>query len=195
MGGRGLLGGSMKPKSGFTPTELDEDLAGRSKDLDALAIYCNTFEFTTLSPHVAPGGKLSPSAERGKKLFFSKEVDCASCHSGPYYTDSSLKKPFNLHDVGTGADEPTEKMGPKYDTPTLLGVYRTAPYLHHGKAKTLRDVLTSCNPADKHGKTSHLKPGEIDDLVAFLQSLPYETPPLETPNTVKYRVVPKESKR
>ena len=110
--------------------------------------------------------------------------------SGPYYTDSSLQKPFKLHDVGTGADDPTEKMGPKYDTPTLLGVYRTAPYLHHGKAKTLRDVLTTCNKEDKHGKTSHLKKDELDDLVAFLKSLPYEAPPSETPNTVKYRVPP-----
>ena len=43
-------------------------------------------------------------------------------------------------------------------------VYRTAPYLHHGKAKTLRDVLTTANKGDKHGKTSHLKADEIDDL-------------------------------
>ena len=84
-----------------------------------------------------------PSAARSCSS--SKAVGCATCHSGPYYTDSSLKKPFKLHDVGTGGDDPTEKMGPKYDTPTLLGVYRTAPYLHHGKAKTLRDVLTTCN--------------------------------------------------
>ena len=83
-----------------------------------------------------------------------------------------------------------EKMGPAYDTPTLLGVYRTAPYLHHGKARTLRDVLTSENMADKHGKTSHLQPKEIEDLVEFLKALPYETPPSETPNTVKYRIVP-----
>ena len=74
---------------------------------------------------------------------------------------------------------------------SLLGVYRTAPYLHHGKALTLRDVLTTCNQGDKHGKTSHLKPAEIDDLVAFLKSLPYEPAPAETPNTVKYRVTPK----
>jgi len=119
-------------------------------------------------------------------LFFNKEVGCARCHSGPYYTDSRLQKPFNLHDVGTG-DDPTEKIGPKYDTPTLLGIYRTPPYLHHGKAKTLRDVLITCNKEDKHGKTSHLRPSEIDDLVDFLKSLPYETPPSETPNTVKYR--------
>jgi YVTN family beta-propeller protein len=189
MQGAGLLRGSLKPKNGFEATELEEHLAGRSKDLDALAVYCNSFDFT-LSPHISAPGKRSAAAERGRQLFVSKEVGCATCHSGPYYSDSSLKKPFKLHDVGTGNADPTEKMGPRYDTPTLLGVYRTAPYLHHGKAKTLREVLTTCNPEDKHGKTGHLKPGEIDDLVEFLKSLPYEPPPDETPNTVKHRVPP-----
>lgn len=191
MQGPGLINGPIKPKVGFTPVELEEKTAGRSKDLDALAIYCNSFEVIQLSPHIPGRGKLSESAERGKKLFFSDTVSCAKCHGGPYYSDSSLEKPFHLHDVGTGQDDPTEKMGPKYDTPTLFYVYRTAPYLHHGKAKTLHDVLTTNNKEDKHGKTSHLKPNEIDDLVAFLKSLPYEQPPLETPNTVKYRLQPK----
>jgi YVTN family beta-propeller protein len=188
MQGPGLLHGSMKPKASFEKTELEEHLAGRSKDLDALAVYCNSFEFT-LSPHIPAPGKLSPAAEQGRRLFFSKETGCAGCHSGPYYTDSSLQKPFKLHDVGTGTQDPTEKMGPSYDTPTLLGVYRTAPYLHHGKAATLGDVLTTCNKEDRHGKTSHLKPAEIDDLLAFLESLPYEPPPAETPNTVRYRYI------
>jgi YVTN family beta-propeller protein len=193
MAGSGLLRDRIKPKVKFDPVELDEKLSGRSRDLDALAIYSNSFEFT-LSPH-APDGRLSPAAERGRKLFASAEVGCASCHSGPYYTDSRLERPFNLHDVGTGNDDPGEKMGPKYDTPTLLGVYRTPPYLHHGKAKTLHDVLTKYNEGDKHGKTSHLKPTEIDDLVEFLKALPYELPPDETPNTVKDRVIPKRAER
>jgi YVTN family beta-propeller protein len=187
MQGLGLLDGSMKPKIGFEKIELEEKLAGRSKDLDALAVYCNSFDFT-LSPHIRAPGQLTPIAERGKQLFFDKAVGCASCHSGPYYTDSSLQKPFKLHDVGTGTDDSTEKMGPAYDTPTLLGVYRTAPYLHHGKAKTLHDVLTVCNREDKHGKTSHLSAAQIDELIEFVKSLPYEAPPDETPNTVKYRV-------
>jgi len=123
MQGMGLLSGGMKKKRGFEAVELEEQLAGRSKDLDALAIYCNSFDFT-LSPHSPAPGKLSEFAERGKKVFFDKKVNCAECHSGPYYTDSSLTKPFKLHDVGTGGDDPTEKIGPKYDTPTLLGVYR-----------------------------------------------------------------------
>jgi len=46
-------------------------------------------------------------------------------------------------------------------------------------------VLTTCNPNDKHGKTSHLKAEQIDELVAFMKALPYEMPPDETPNTVK----------
>ena len=101
-----------------------------------------------------------------------------------------MQQPFKLHDVGTGNDDKSERMGPAYDTPTLLGVYRTPPYLHHGKAKTLPEVLTTYNPDDKHGKTSHLTAAERDDLVAFLLALPYETPPAVTPNTVTYRVPP-----
>jgi YVTN family beta-propeller protein len=189
--GAGLLRGLIKPKRGWEPVELEEKLSGRSKDLDALAIYNNSFEFT-LSPHIPAPGKLFPEAERGKALFFGKETGCAKCHNGPYYTDSSLKKPFNVHDVGTGKDDPGEKMGPKYDTPTLLGVYRMGPYLHHGKAATLRDVLTTCNKGDRHGKTSHLTATQVDELLAFLKSLPYERPPDETPNTVPYRFVPKK---
>jgi YVTN family beta-propeller protein len=185
----GLAPGPLKRKVGFEKIELTEKMSGRSKDLDALAIYNNSFEFP-LSPHILAPGKLRPEAARGKEIFFRKDVNCASCHSGPYYTDSSLEKPFKLHDVGTGNDDPSEKMGPAYDTPTLLGIYRTAPYLHNGKAKTLPDVLSTYNKGDKHGKTSHLKKADIDDLVAFLQALPYETPPSVTPNTVPYRVQP-----
>ncbi len=186
MGARGLISGPIKPKVGLYPVELEEHTAGRSKDLDALAIYTNSFNFR-LSPHIPGPGKLSAEAERGKSIFFSKEVNCASCHSGPFYTDSKLEKPFNLHDVGTGKDDATEKNGPKYDTPTLLGVYRNAAYLHHGIAKTLMDVLTTFNPKDEHGKTSHLSMEQKEDLVAFLKSLPYEMPPDEVPNTVPFR--------
>ncbi|TWW09458.1 hypothetical protein E3A20_14120 [Planctomyces bekefii] len=67
-------------------------------------------------------------------------------------------------------------MGPRYDTPTLLGIYRSAPYLHHGRAATLHDVLTTANPKDQHGKTSQLTPAEINDLVEFLKALPFELP-------------------
>src|SRR5258708_26292685 len=125
---------------------------------------------------MAGAGKLGGAGEGGKRFFFNQTVACASCHSGPYYTDSSLKKPFKLHDVGTGGDDPSEKMGPQYDTPTLLGIYRTKPYLHHGKAATFEELLTKYNREDRHRKTSHLSAGQIPDLAEFLKPFPYENP-------------------
>src|SRR5207245_1806890 len=110
--------------------------------------YSNAHMFP-ISPHAKSG--LGESARQGKEIFFSNETGCTGCHSGPFYSDSTPSKPFTMHDVGTGGDDPSEKMGSKYDTPTLLGVYRTPPYLHHGKAHTLREVLVDCNREDRHG--------------------------------------------
>jgi YVTN family beta-propeller protein len=182
MGGKGLFSGKIKPKEGHNAVELEELLTGKSPDLDALSAYANSFGFT-LSPHAAGPGQLTPAAERGKQIFFSNQTQCATCHSGPYFTDSRLQKPYNVHDVGTG--DPDDKMGPRYDTPTLLGTYRNRAWLHIGKAATLDELLTKYNPRDQHGKTNHLSPSERADLIEFLRSLPYEPPPTCTPNTVQ----------
>lgn len=185
MQGRGLTKHDLKPKAGFTDfAELDQTTAGLSPDLDALAVYSNSFGFR-MSPHAAGPGKLTPEAERGRAVFNSAGTKCATCHSGPYYTDGRRTKPLIRHDVGTGGAA-DEKVGPEYDTPTLLGIYRVNSYLHDGRAATLDDVLTTHNKGDKHGKTSHLEPAERADLVAFLKSLPFEPPPAETPNTVRH---------
>ena len=65
----------------------------------------------------------------------------------------------------------TDKPGDIFDTPTLIEIWRTAPYLHDGSAVTVREVLVEHNPADRHGKTSHLSPIDLDDLMAYLLSL------------------------
>ena len=177
MQGRGLINGEVH-------ASLEEPNSGLSAALDALAAYSNTHEFT-LSPYAKTG--LSEAAERGRELFFSEETRCATCHSGPFFTDSTTKQ---LHDVGTGNADESEKMAPAYDTPTLLGIYRTAPYLHHGMATTLEDVLTTQNPNDLHGKTSQLAADQVDDLVAFLKSLPYEDPQIAAQAAGLRRVEP-----
>jgi len=61
--------------------------------------------------------------------------------------------------------------GRPFDTPTLIEVWRTAPYLHDGRAYRIQDVLTRCNPNDKHGVTSTLAPQEINDLSEYILSL------------------------
>ncbi|MBC7818039.1 MAG: hypothetical protein IAG10_14205, partial [Planctomycetaceae bacterium] len=166
MQGKGLIAGSVAESLG-APNK------GRSRDLDALAAYTNSHT-VPLSPHAKSG--LSDSAKRGRDVFFSKETACATCHHGPYFCDSNPASKPTLHDVGTGRSDPSEKMPLKYDTPTLLGVYRSAPYLHDGSAKTLRDLLTTSNAGDKHGQTSHLQPPQVDELIEFLKALPYEDP-------------------
>ncbi len=114
------------------------------------------------SPHLVRG-KLSPVAERGKKLFFSDAVGCAGCHKGALRTDQKF------HDVGTVGkfDEPTDR----FDTPSLIEIWRSGPYLHDGRAVTIRDVVTTFNQDDQHGSTSHLTPKEIDELVEYVLSL------------------------
>ena len=165
MQGRGLLSGSL-------PDALETPITGRSQMLDALAVYTNSHR-PSMSPHAKQG--LSAAARRGRALFLSKSTRCASCHSGPFYSDSQPGK-APQHDVGTGRTDETELMGTAYDTPTLLGIYRSAPYLHDGSAATLRDVLTTANPNDQHGVTSQLTAAEVDDLVEFLKALPFEDP-------------------
>lgn len=166
MQGRGLVTGRINGS-------LDAPNKGLSRALDAMAAYSNTHNFT-LSPYAKKG--LSPAAKRGRKIFFSAQTKCATCHSGPFYTDSNPTDKIVRHNVGTAVDNPGEKMGPEYDTPTLLGVYRTAPYLSHGKAETLEEVLTVYNHDDQHGVTSQLSSQDRADLVEFLKALPYEDP-------------------
>jgi len=110
------------------------------------------------SPYLVKG-RLSRAARRGKKIF--KKAGCAKCHAGPMYTD--LQK----YDVGT--DRGMDK-GAKFDTPTLVEVWRTAPYLYDGRAATMKEVLTKHNSGDKHGVTSNLTGNEINDLAEFVLS-------------------------
>ncbi len=105
-------------------------------------------------------GKLSPAAKRGEKVF--KQAGCSTCHPAPLFT--------NLQEYDLGLAKGMDA-GKPYDTPTLIECWRTAPYLYDGRAYTMKEVLTTCNPNDKHGVTSKLAPAELDDLIAYILSL------------------------
>jgi len=89
------------------------------------------------------------------------KAGCAKCHTGPLHTD------LQSHDVGTGKDLDKDRL---FDTPTLVEIWRTAPYLYDGRATTIEDVLTTYNPGDKHGVTSNLTEAEIKELAEFILS-------------------------
>jgi YVTN family beta-propeller protein len=111
------------------------------------------------SPHLVEGA-LSEKAKRGEPVY--QKAGCAICHPAPLFTNL---KPFN---VGTGKGR---EVNTEFDTPTLVEIWRTAPYLHDGRAATIGDMLTTFNAGDKHGKTSGLTPEEIADLAEYILSL------------------------
>ena len=127
-------------------------------DAEAIDSYLKSLK-PLPSPYLVDG-KLSVSAQKGKKVF--EQSRCDSCHSGQLYTD------MKLYDVGTGKGFEKDV---KFDTPTLIELWRTAPYLHDGRAATLKDVLTKFNDENKHGRTLGLNETHFDDLVEFLLSL------------------------
>jgi DNA-binding beta-propeller fold protein YncE/cytochrome c peroxidase len=165
--------------SGTHKDPLGDKKAGLSKELDALAAYVTTLDHVDPSPFRNPDGTMTADALAGKELF--TKLGCDFCHVGPDFTDSVRGM---LHDVGTIKASSGKRSGAPLlgiDTPTLLGIWETAPYLHDGSAPTLRDVLTTANPRDSHGFTSELTSAEIDQLVAFLQQLDNDLPPRRLP--------------
>jgi DNA-binding beta-propeller fold protein YncE len=179
--------------TGFIPDEvfhtgtkdqpLGEPKAGLSPELDALAVYVGSLERVNPSPYRNPDGTLTTAAEAGKELF--AKLGCDFCHSGAAQTDSAQGL---LHDVGTiGPMSGSRVAGPLLglDTPTLLGVWETPPYLHDGSAATLRDVLTTSNATGLHGFVVALASEQIDQLVAYLQQIDDDIPtpalPFEPP--------------
>jgi cytochrome c peroxidase len=59
----------------------------------------------------------------------------------------------------------------EFDTPTLVEVWRTAPYLHDGSFATVKELLTEGRHGNADGRLDELDDGHIDDLVEFVLSL------------------------
>jgi DNA-binding beta-propeller fold protein YncE/cytochrome c peroxidase len=156
-------------------TPLGAPKAGASAELDALAAFVGSLDAVHRSPFREPDGSTSDDADAGEAIF--AHLGCDACHGGPDFTDSASGV---VHDVGTMTPLSGQRLGGPLegiDTPSLLGVWETAPYLHDGSAPTLRDVLVARNPDDRHGAVSTLSSEEIDRLVAYLLALDGLEPP------------------
>jgi hypothetical protein len=111
----------------------------------------------SLTPLPSPfllDGELSPKAIKGKEVF--KKASCNFCHSGPLFTNLEM---YRIGEVEFEAG---------WDTPALIEVWRTAPYLHDGSAASLEELFL----VKKHGLDSHrLKNREIEELIEYINSL------------------------
>ena len=73
---------------------------------------------------------LNAGQQRGLRVF--QDAGCIQCHGGPMLSD------YKLHFIGV-PDAPAGRR--EFRTPTLRNLHHTAPYMHNGSLRTLRDVL------------------------------------------------------
>jgi len=115
---------------------------------------------------------LTASQERGRRIFFATHTSegtviprgrrCHTCHRPPLFTNRLPSA------VGTQGPRDTSDL---FDTPHLLGLAETAPYLHDGRAQTLEELWTIYQTNDLHGVSSYMNKHQLNDLVEFLKTL------------------------
>lgn len=115
---------------------------------------------------------LTPLQERGRKIFFATTTSegkpiprarqCHTCHRPPLFTNRLPSA------IGTKGPRDTTDL---FDTPHLLGVAQTAPYLHDGRAKSLEELWTTYQTNDLHGVSSYMNKHQLNELVEYLKTL------------------------
>lgn len=140
---------------------------------------------------------LTPQQVRGFAVFINPvKGNCAACHT--INAQYALFTDGKFHNLGEGVGEDgvsfkdvgryhqTKKESDRgaFKTPTLRNIAKTAPYMHDGSLRTLKEVVDfyagggNSNPnLDKEIKSIHLSGEDRADLVAFLNSLTGDIPP------------------
>jgi len=142
-----------------------------------------------------PAGVYSEAARRGLKIFVGRG-SCASCHSGPNFTNGqfanngfstdpgrpqgvkvSQASRFKL--AGRYNDDPLNAVraleaseAGAFKVPTLRHLMLTAPYGHDGKRETLAEVVRHYSEKGSAALPAlNLTAAEQTDLVVFLESI------------------------
>ncbi len=166
------------------------DLFGREVTAPDLAAVVASFTRTIVSGNspydqfmAGDTSALTESAQRGLILFNSAKVNCVTCHAGPNFTDEHFHNTgvgigVEMSDTGRFAHTGESMDMGKFKTQTLRDISRTAPYMHNGSLRTLRDVINFYNNGGGRSPnlSGHIRPlslsdQECDDLVNFLRSL------------------------
>lgn len=144
---------------------------------------------------LAGSATLTPSEERGRKLFFqeynqfvpdSSGADCAHCHSGfNFENDRYMNNGLDASFQDSGRAKVTQMstdLG-KFKVTSLRNIALTPPYMHDGRFQTLEQVVghynkgleasSTLDPAleQTRGTGLRLSNQDITDIVAFLNTL------------------------
>ena len=169
---------------------LFREAFGTNVTEDGIATALTHFQWTILSgnspvdqfDYQGDATALPAAAQRGFLVFRGKG-GCVRCHAGPNYTDEQF------HNLGVGWESSYIDLGrysvtrqPEdigaFKTPTLREIARTAPYMHDGRFRTLREVVNFYNHGgvnnphqDPIMKPLFLSDEEREDLEVFLNNL------------------------
>jgi hypothetical protein len=140
-----------------TMDPLGLEKSGLSPELDALAAYTHSLVENLPSPNTAPIG--------GEEVFVA--LGCGECHPSPLFTDSSLETEIR-HDIGTLTPASGNRLGiplDGIDTPSLIGVWNSGPYLHDGSATTIAEAIQA------HHEYQAISEENLNLIIGFVQSL------------------------
>lgn len=184
-----LAEGVIRSIPGYRPY-FEKAFGSKNTTFSEIAEALAAFETTLTTPN-APferylkGDKNALTQQQidGLKLF--RRSGCIRCHSGnllggtsfqkvgsvrPYVTDNSSKGRMDV------SGKPWDEM--MFKVPTLLNVERTAPYFHDGAVKTLPDAVKKMADIQLD---MNLSEKQVEEIVAFLESLNGELPKIEKP--------------
>ena len=184
-----LAEGVIRSIPGYRPY-FEKAFGSKNPTFSEIAEALAAFETTLTTPN-APferylkGNKNALTQQQidGLKLF--RRSGCIRCHSGnllggtsfqkvgsvrPYVTDNSSKGRMDV------SGKPWDEM--MFKVPTLLNVERTAPYFHDGAVKTLPDAVKKMADIQLD---MNLSEKQVEEIVAFLESLNGELPKIEKP--------------
>lgn len=184
-----LAEGVIRSIPGYRPY-FEKAFGSKNPTFSEIAEALAAFETTLTTPN-APFGRylkgdknaLTQQQIDGLKLF--RRSGCIRCHSGnllggtsfqkvgsvrPYVTDNSSKGRMDV------SGKPWDEM--MFKVPTLLNVERTAPYFHDGAVKTLPDAVKKMADIQLD---MNLSEKQVEEIVAFLESLNGELPKIEKP--------------
>jgi cytochrome c peroxidase len=137
------------------------------------------FELTIISANskydrVQSGAEnFSEQEQNGYRLF---QKNCASCHAEPFFTPFNFEKnglPLDttLNDFGRMGITKNPQDSLKFKVPTLRNIEFSAPYMHDGRFRKLRQVIEHYATTRALEHKIELSANDKVDLVAFLLTL------------------------
>jgi mono/diheme cytochrome c family protein len=120
-----------------------------------------------LAAPAPPADSFDPARAAAGRVVFNGAGRCATCHSGPNYTDADRRRLHAPAETGMDPAYAQRSATGKYRTTPLRALWQHAPYFHDGSAKTLADVVEHYDATLRLRLTDQQKA----DLVEYLKSL------------------------